>query len=96
MSDKPEALWIESTRGPDDEPACLLTWGHVPARKGSWRSVSVPADVVFGDGELHPVMIVARWVLADGRPVIQLQWDDPVTETWTEYYIEEPGKVTEL
>lgn len=26
MSDKPEALWIESTRGPDDEPACLLTW----------------------------------------------------------------------
>jgi hypothetical protein len=22
-----ESIWIESTRGPDDEPACLLTWG---------------------------------------------------------------------
>lgn len=26
MSDG-ETLWIESTRGPDDEPACLFTWG---------------------------------------------------------------------
>lgn len=25
--DGEEALWVESTRGPDDEPACLLTWG---------------------------------------------------------------------
>jgi hypothetical protein len=22
-----DSIWIESTRGPDDEPACLLTWG---------------------------------------------------------------------
>jgi hypothetical protein len=22
-----DALWVESTRGPDDEPVCLLTWG---------------------------------------------------------------------
>lgn len=27
MTDDEEALWVESTRGPDDEPACLLTWG---------------------------------------------------------------------
>ena len=27
MNDGDEALWVESTRGPDDEPACLLTWG---------------------------------------------------------------------
>jgi len=26
MTDDDEALWIESTRGPDDEPACLITW----------------------------------------------------------------------
>jgi len=26
MTDDGEALWIESTRGPDDEPACLITW----------------------------------------------------------------------
>jgi len=25
--DDGEALWVESTRGPDDEPACLFTWG---------------------------------------------------------------------
>lgn len=22
-----DTLWVESTRGPDDKPACLLTWG---------------------------------------------------------------------
>ena len=22
-----DTLWVESTRGPDDEPACLFTWG---------------------------------------------------------------------
>ena len=28
MSDtEHESIWIESTRGPDDEPACLITWG---------------------------------------------------------------------
>lgn len=25
--DEDEALWVESTRGPDDEPVCLFTWG---------------------------------------------------------------------
>jgi hypothetical protein len=25
--DEDDALQVESTRGPDDEPACLLTWG---------------------------------------------------------------------
>jgi hypothetical protein len=25
--DDDEALWVESTRDPDGEPACLLTWG---------------------------------------------------------------------
>lgn len=25
--DENDSIWIESTRGPDDEPACLLTWG---------------------------------------------------------------------
>jgi hypothetical protein len=24
-----EAIWIESTRGPDDKPVCHLTWGRV-------------------------------------------------------------------
>lgn len=24
-----EAIWIESTRGPDDKPVCRLTWGPV-------------------------------------------------------------------
>lgn len=27
MTDGNDSIWIESTRGPDDEPACLLTWG---------------------------------------------------------------------
>lgn len=27
MSDADDTLWVESTRGPDDEPACLITWG---------------------------------------------------------------------
>ena len=26
MTDDGESIWIESTRGPDDEPACLITW----------------------------------------------------------------------
>ena len=26
-----ESIWIESTRGPDDEPACLITWGPIQA-----------------------------------------------------------------
>lgn len=26
-SEPDDALWVESTRGPDDEPACLLRWG---------------------------------------------------------------------
>lgn len=26
-TDEDEALWVESTRGPDDEPVCLLRWG---------------------------------------------------------------------
>ena len=30
MSDtEHDSIWIESTRGPDDEPACLITWGPV-------------------------------------------------------------------
>lgn len=27
MTEAGDSIWIESTRGPDDEPACLLTWG---------------------------------------------------------------------
>jgi len=27
MSDDSESILIESTRGPDDESACLITWG---------------------------------------------------------------------
>lgn len=27
--DENDTIWIESTRGPDDEPACLLTWGSL-------------------------------------------------------------------
>jgi hypothetical protein len=28
-SGEDESIWIESTRGPDDEPACLITWGSL-------------------------------------------------------------------
>jgi hypothetical protein len=27
VNDEEDTLWIESTRGPDDEAACLFTWG---------------------------------------------------------------------
>jgi hypothetical protein len=27
VSDKEDGIWIQSTRGPDDEPVCELTWG---------------------------------------------------------------------
>lgn len=27
MTEAGDSIWIESTRGPDDEPACLVTWG---------------------------------------------------------------------
>lgn len=27
MADYAESIWVESTRGPDDEPACLIRWG---------------------------------------------------------------------
>ena len=28
-TDEHESIWIESTRGPDDEPVCQVTWGPI-------------------------------------------------------------------
>ena len=77
-------------------PALEAAPADVPAREGSWRLEGIPADVVFGDGQEHHAIIVARWELEDGTPVIQLQWDDPVTETWTEFFVFDGQKVREV
>ena len=29
MTDDDESIWIESTRGPDDEPVCRVQWGPI-------------------------------------------------------------------
>jgi hypothetical protein len=31
VTDSEETIWIESTRGPDDEPVCLMTWAGLQA-----------------------------------------------------------------
>jgi hypothetical protein len=59
-----------------------------------YRRVMRPYEILFGDGEWHPVTIRARWSDKAGRLVVKVEWS-AAGERWTETYIAEREKVRE-
>lgn len=55
-----DTIWIESTRGPDDEPACLITWGALRyyAPVGDVRQTAVDLVTCAAYAEITMTMLV--------------------------------------
>ena len=45
-----------------------------PGRDPGYRSDQSPYLFLFGDGEFHPVTVVAWWTDRHGRWVVQVNW----------------------
>jgi hypothetical protein len=57
-----------------------------------YRVVRELREVMFGDGDWHPVTLRAVWRGRDGRWVAKLEWSIDA-EGWTDAYVAEPGKI---
>jgi hypothetical protein len=62
-----DTLWVESTRGPDGEPVCLLTWGpfqwHAPV--GEVREAAL--DLASCAAYAEMMMLLVAKLKLDGR-----------------------------
>lgn len=66
-TDENDSIWIESTRGPDDEPACLLRWGPVEAYASvdDVRTTALDLITCAAYAELMMTMVVKVGLGAD-------------------------------
>lgn len=62
-----ESLWIESTRGPDDEPICLLRWGPFEWYAGADAVRETAADMVSCAAYAEMMMTLVSRLKLDGK-----------------------------
>jgi len=67
MSDDGDSIWIESTRGPDDEPVCLIRWGPLEcyAPVEDVRATAIDLVTCAAYAELMMTMVVKVSLSAD-------------------------------
>jgi hypothetical protein len=66
-ADEGDGIWIESTRGPDDEPCCLLTWGSLQcyASVDDVRETAIDLVTCAAYAEMMMTLVLKAKVPAD-------------------------------
>lgn len=82
-------------RDPKDRPALDRALpADSPGRDPGYRSDNSPWEFVFGDGEWHPVTVIAWWTDRHRRQVVQVEWHAEGS-TWEESFVANPERMRE-